>query len=285
MVFRTSILTAFSVGLLFTALAADLTYPQQIAKFRAEREQEIRTDWLPLVGLYWLKEGDNAVGSNPKSEVILPASAPALVGTLSLLKGKVFFRPAGAGLLKLKNGQQAKATEVKDDIFTSATVDFFLIRRGERVAVRVKDSASPALREFSHLEWFAADPSWRVTAKFTAWDKPHKLTYDTVISGLKEDYASPGTVSFRKNNIDYTLEPVEEDGQLFYVFRDATSGKTTYPAARYLYSDPPKNGTVVLDFNTATNPPCAVTNFATCPLPPPQNRLQLAVTAGELMHK
>jgi uncharacterized protein (DUF1684 family) len=271
--------------LLASSLSAEVPYPQQIAKFRTERETEIRSDWLPLVGLYWLKEGDNAVGSNPASTVLLPLSCPTSVGTLSFQKGKVYFRPAASGVLRLKNGQQAKAAEVKDEIFTSGTVDFFLIRRGERVAVRVKDSASPALREFTHLEWFGVDPSWRVTAKFTAWDKPHKLTYDTVIPSLKEDYASPGTVTFRKNNMDYTLEPVEEDGQLFYVFRDATSGKTTYPAARYLYSDMPKNGVVVLDFNTATSPPCAVTNFATCPLPPPQNRLQLAVTAGEMMHK
>ena len=271
--------------LLASSLSAEVPYSQQIAKFRSEREAEIRSDWLPLVGLYWLKEGDNAVGSNPASTVLLPLSCPTSVGTLSFQKGKVYFRPAASGVLRLKNGQQAKAAEVKDEIFTSGTVDFFLIRRGERVAVRVKDSASPALREFTHLEWFGVDPSWRVTAKFTAWDKPHKLTYDTVVPGLKEDYASPGTVTFRKNNMDYTLEPVEEDGQLFYVFRDATSGKTTYPAARYLYSDMPKNGVVVLDFNTATSPPCAVTNFATCPLPPPQNRLQLAVTAGEMMHK
>jgi hypothetical protein len=278
------ILTGISIVLLSTALAAELPYPQQMANFRAEREQEIRKDWLPLVGLYWLKEGDNTIGSNPKDDVILPSSSPAMVGTFRFQKGKVFFQPAG--VLKLKNGQQAKATEVKeDDIFTSGTVDFFLIRRGERAAVRVKDSASPALRAFSHLEWFGVDPSWRVSAKFTPWDKPHKLAYDTVIPGLTEDYSSPGRVTFRRNNADYTLEPVEEDGQLFYVFRDATSGKTTYPAARYLYSDPPKNGVVVLDFNRATNPPCAVTSFATCPLPPPQNRLSLAITAGELMHK
>jgi uncharacterized protein (DUF1684 family) len=282
---RTAVLVGITIALLCTALAAELPYPEQIAKFRVEREQEIRADWLPLVGLYWLKEGDNAVGSNPKSEVVLPASSPALVGTLSFLQGKVLFKPAGAGVVKLKNGQQAKAAEVKDDIFTSGTVDFFLIRRGERVAVRVKDSASPALREFSHLQWFGVDASWRITAKFVPWDKPHKLTYDTVIPDLKEDYVSPGLVKFRKNNIEYTLEPVEEDGQYFYVFRDATSGKTTYPAARYLYSDPPKNGVLVLDFNTATSPPCAVTNFATCPLPPPRNRLALAITAGEMTHK
>jgi len=272
--------------LLATTLSAEVPYPEFITKFRGEQEQDLRKNWLPLVGLYWLKEGDNSVGSKSNADVPLPASTPASVGTLSLQKGKVSFRPSGAGALKLKNGQPAREAEVKDDdVFTSGTVDFFLIRRGDRVGVRVKDSASPALREFSHLEWFAVDTSWRITAKFTPWDKPHKLTYDTVIPGLKEDYASPGYVSFRRNGVDYTLEPVDDDGELFYVFRDATSGQTTYPAARYLYSDKPRSGWVVLDFNTATNPPCAVTSFATCPLPPPQNRLKLAITAGEKMHK
>ncbi len=109
--------------------------------------------------------------------------------------------------------------------------------------------------------------------------------YDTVIPGLKEDYESPGLVTFRRNNLEYTLEPVQDEGQFFFVFRDLTSGKTTYPAARYLYSELPRNGVVVLDFNEATSPPCAYTNFATCPLPPPRNRLQLPIPAGEMMHK
>jgi uncharacterized protein (DUF1684 family) len=274
-----------TLALLTASLHAEAPYPQQIAKFHAEREQEIKRDWLPLYGLFWLKEGDNAVGSNPRSEVVLPSSAPANVGAFTLRQGKVTFHPAAPGVMKLKNGQQITAAEVKDEVFASGTAEFFLIRRGERVAVRVKDYASPVLRRFTHLQWFGVDPSWRITAKFTAWDKPHKLSYDTVIPGLREDYESPGYVTFRKDGMDYKLEPVEEDGQLFYVFRDATSGKTTYPAARYLYSDPPRDGVVVLDFNTATNPPCAYTSFATCPLPPPQNRLKLAITAGELMHK
>ncbi len=183
--------------------------------------------------------------------------------------------------MKLKNGQVAKAGEVKDEVYTSGTAEFFLIRRGGRVGVRVKDSASPALKDFTHLQWFGVDASWRVVGKFKPWAQPHKLTYDTVIPGLREDYESPGLITFLKGNIEYTLEPVQDEGQLFYVFRDLTSGKSTYPAARYLYSELPKNGVVVLDFNKATNPPCAYTSYATCPLPPPRNRLQLAITAGE----
>jgi len=169
-------------------------------------------------------------------------------------------------------------------VFTSGTVEFFLIRRGEKAAVRVKDYGTSELRAFKHLNWMAVDPSWNVTAKFTPWDKPHKLTYDTVIPGLREDFSSPGYVTFTRNNVEYKLEPVEDDGELFYVFKDQTSGKTTYPAARYVYSKEPVNGQVQLDFNTATNPPCAFTNFATCPLPPPQNRLAVEVKAGELAY-
>jgi hypothetical protein len=275
--------TTITVLLLASTLSAEVPYLDDVAKFRVEREKDIRQDWLPLVGLYWLKEGDNAIGSNPKSEVPLPSSTPASVGTFALAKGKVTFQPAGS--LKLKNGQAAKRGEVNDEVFTSGTVEFFLIRRGNRVGVRVKDSASAALREFSHLQWFGVDASWRVVGKFKAWEKPHKLTYDTVIPGLREDYESPGLVTFLKGNVEYTLEPVQDEGQLFYVFRDLTSGKTTYPAARYLYSELPKNGVVVLDFNKATNPPCAFTSYATCPLPPSRNRLQLAIPAGEMMHK
>lgn len=275
--------TSIAALLLASTLSAEVPYLEQVSNFRADREKEIRQDWLPLVGLYWLKEGDNAIGSNPKAEVALPGSAPASVGTFTFSGGKVAFRPSG--VVKLKNGQVAKAGEVKDEVYTLGTVDFFLIRRGERVGVRVKDSASPALKEFSHLQWFDVDASWRVVGKFKPWAQPHKLTYDTVIPGLREDYESPGLVTFLKGNVEYTLEPVQDEGQLFYVFRDLTSGTSTYPAARYLYSELPKNGVVVLDFNKATNPPCAFTSYATCPLPPPRNRLQLAIPAGEMMHK
>jgi uncharacterized protein (DUF1684 family) len=278
----------FRIGvalLFFPVLApAQTPYAQQIAKFRAEREQAIKKDWLPLVGLYWLKEGENRLGSAETADVPLPASLPASVGTFTFSKGYVYFRPSGPSVLNLKNAGPAVEGEVTDQVFTSGTVEFFLIRRDERAAVRVKDYAAPELETFKHLNWAAVDPTWNLTAKFTPWDKPHKLTYDTVIPGLREEFSSPGYVTFTRNKVEYRLEPVEEDGEFFYVFRDRSSGKTTYAAARYVYSEKPVNGTVKLDFNKATNPPCAFTSFATCPLPPPQNRLQLEVTAGELMY-
>jgi uncharacterized protein (DUF1684 family) len=262
--------------------AAD--YAREIADFRAARERSISSadGWSSVVGLAWLKEGLNRVGSDPDSEVTLPPSVPARVGTI-ILKGKTAeFRPAPA--------IRIPAQELKEDttILNVGTVKFFLIGRDNRFAIRVKDSDAPARKEFTHLSWFPVDPSWRIEAKYTPWDKPRTIKFDTVIDGVNEEDQSPGYVDFSKDGHEYKLDAVIDDGELFLIFRDQTSGKTTYPAARFLYAELPKNlkapATVVLDFNKAINPPCVFTAYATCPLPPPQNRLTLAVTAGELMY-
>jgi uncharacterized protein (DUF1684 family) len=275
--------------LLFSALAATVPllaadYAKEIADFRAARERSISSPdgWSTLVGLAWLKEGLNRVGSDPDAEVALPASVPARVGTI-ILKGKqAEFRPAP--------GVKIPAQELKEDttILSIATVKFFLIQRADKFAIRVRDSDAPTRKGFTHLSWYPPDPVWRIEAKFVPWDKPHRMKFDTVIDGVAEDDESPGYVTFTKDGHEYKLDAIVDDGELFLIFRDQTSGKTTYPAARFLYAEMPKNAkapaSVVLDFNKAINPPCVFTAYATCPLPPPQNRLTLAVTAGELMY-
>ena len=158
----------------------------------------------------------------------------------------------------------------------------------DKLGVRIKDNDSAARREFTGLKWYPPDPSWRVQAKFVPWDKPHAVTFDTAV-GVKETDESPGYVTFQRDGKEYRLEPVVDDNELWFVMRDQTSGKTTYGASRFLYAAMPKDGvkragTVEIDFNRAENPPCVFTDFATCPLPPPQNRLPLAVTAGEQMY-
>jgi len=144
----------------------------------------------------------------------------------------------------------------------------------------LKDNDSAARKAFSGLKWYPVDPSWRFSAKFVRWDKPRTVHYDSVI-GEKEVFENPGYATFQKAGRDYRLEPVLDENELFFVIRDQTSGKTTYGASRFLYADLAKNGLVVLDFNKVVNPPCAYTPYATCPLPPPQNRMSVAVTAGE----
>jgi len=273
---------AVLLALVMPILAGD--YASEIADFRAARERSISSPdgWSSLVGLSWLKEGLNRVGADPASEVPLPSSVPLRVGTIILKGGRADFRPAP--------GVKIAAQEMKEDstMLAVGTVKFFLIRRGEKFGIRVKDSDAPARKEFTRLSWYPVDPGWRIEAKFTPWDKPRTLKFDTVIDGLQEEDSSPGFVTFVKDGRELRLDAVIDDGELFLIFRDQTSGKTTYQAARFLYAEPPKNlkapSTVVLDFNKAINPPCVFTPYATCPLPPPQNRLTLAVTAGELMY-
>ncbi len=270
-------------------------YQRMVSEWRAEREAKLKADdgWLTVVGLTWLKEGDNRVGSNPNFEVRLPKTAPDKVGTLTLRAGKVRFRPEKGAVVTM-NGAPAKETALKPDIDANydrlavGRVKFFIIQREDKFGVRIKDNDSAARREFTGMKWYPVDPSWRVQAKFVPWDKPHKVTFDTA-AGVKEQDESPGYVSFERGGKEYRLEPVVEDNELSFVMRDQTSGKTTYGASRFLYAAMPKNGvkqrgTVELDFNKAENPPCVFTDFATCPLPLPQNRLPLAVTAGEMMY-
>ena len=274
--------TAGLVVIAVAALAADSgTYQREIAKFRAERETKLKADdgWLTVVGLHWLKNGINTVGSDPYTDAPLPKSAPPMVGTIVLSKGKVHFKPA--------SGVQLKEMDLKTDVtpqydrLTLGRVKFFVIEREDRFGVRVKDNDSEARRKFTGLRWYPVDPSWKVKAKFTP--SPHDVFFDTEV-GVKEKDQSPGYVTFTRGGKEYKMEPVTEDDHLWFVFRDQTSGKTTYAASRFLYVPMPKDGFVEIDFNKAENPPCVFTDYATCPLPTPQNRLQLAVTAGEQMY-
>jgi uncharacterized protein (DUF1684 family) len=288
---------AILISLLVSGLgasAADPGYQNAIAQWRTHHEAELKADngWLTVVGLDWLKEGANRVGSKPDSEVPLPVGTPANLGVIRLTKGKAHFTPA-AGTGAVINGQPARAMDLRPqndsgyDTVTVGRVNFYLIEREDKLAVRVKDNDAATRKNFSGERWYPADPSWRIQAEWVAWDKPHPLIFDTAV-GVKEPDQSPGYARFTRNGQEYRLEPVTEDDHLFFVMRDLTSGKATYAASRFLYAPLPKDGprgkTVELDFNKAENPPCVYTDFATCPLPPPQNRLKLEVSAGELMY-
>lgn len=264
--------------------AGPATYERGILKWRADREAKLKADdgWLTVAGLAWLKEGENRAGSNPDFEVPLPTSTPANIGVFTLANGKVHFKPAAG--VPLKELDLKPDTEPNYDVLTLGRVKFHVIRREDRFAVRVKDNDSVARKNFAGLKWYAVDPSWKIRAKFVKWDTPHTITFETEV-GVKERESSPGYAVFQRAGKEYRLDPVLEDDTLFFVMRDATSGKTTYAASRFLYADPPKDGYVELDFNKAENPPCVFTDYATCPLPPPQNRLTLAVTAGEMMYR
>jgi uncharacterized protein (DUF1684 family) len=162
----------------------------------------------------------------------------------------------------------------------TGSVTLFLIKRPNGFGVRVKDTNSEARRKFRGRRWFPGEAKYVIKARWTALKEPKKLEVPDIIGNTVEEN-SPGFASFEIEGQTVSLYPTLEDGKLFFVFKDKTSGKETYGAARFLYADPAQNGEVILDFNRAVNPPCAFTAYATCPLPPPENRLTVAIKAGE----
>ena len=266
-------------------------YLQTIAEWRGQREQRLRSDggWLTVVGLFWLHEGGNTFGSGPDNEIRLPGRTPVWAGTIEFRGGKATYLLAPGVAATVNGGVAPEEGRLQIDadgaptVLALGTVSFHVIKRGERYGVRVKDSESDALKHFMGLEWYDASEAWRVTARFVPHDKPQTIGITNVL-GQVEQLPSPGYAEFTLGGRKLRLDPVIEapgDTQLFYIFRDKTSGHGTYGAGRFLYSAMPEDGTVVLDFNKAYSPPCAFTRFATCPLPPDRNRLDVAIEAGE----
>jgi uncharacterized protein (DUF1684 family) len=221
----------------------------------------------------------------------LPASLPAQVGTLQVTGSEVKLVPAAgvelrAGDAVLAPGEPtllASDASGAPTVITAGTVRFQVIERGERLALRVKDSASPALQAFHGLDEYPIDPRWRIVGRFEPYDPPRTLPIPTVL-GTSEPMPSPGRVLFTVDGTSYALDAVLEPGEeeLFLIFGDATNRDESYGGGRFLYAPPPApDGTVVLDFNRAYNPPCAFTPYATCPLPPAQNELAVRIEAGE----
>ena len=269
-------------------------YRAEVDAFRAQREAEIggRTGWAALTGLHWLTPGTLTIGRAAGNAVVLTApSAPPALGTLTVTDRAVTLHVA-PGVTALVNGRAVtEAALAPNGPMTGAVsvgaMTLVAIERGGRLALRVWDPASPARQAFHGLRWYAVDPAWRVEAVFTPHQPAPRIRIQNII-GQTLAMANPGVAAFTMGGRAYRLEALLESDdadELFFMFQDGTSGKTTYGAGRYLYTPLPKDGHVTIDFNRAMNPPCAFTNFATCPLPPSANRLSLAVAAGELDHE
>jgi uncharacterized protein (DUF1684 family) len=280
------------VGLCFLLLQVSAPdYKAEIERWRQEREAGLKADggWLTVAGLFWLKEGKNTVGTDKSNAIILPVgSAPATVGDFEFHDGQTMFR-AAPGAAVTVNGEPATSALLKPD--TSGALDIvrvndltmFVIHRGKRFAIRLKDKNSETRKKFSGLKVFPPDERYRVQAKFVPYNPPKMIPIPNIL-GETEEEASPGYVEFTLNGHACRLDPVTEGDSLFFIFKDLTSGKETYPPGRFLNTPMPKNGEVTLDFNQAYNPPCAFTPYATCPLPPKQNQLAVRIEAGELRY-
>ena len=255
------------------AVAAVSGYQSEIAQWRSQREARLKADggWLTVAGLFWLREGPNRFGKDQTNDIVLP-DGPAHAGAFELHDGKVT-----AAL----DGEKRAMAPDSADVAKVGRLSLFVIKRGDKYGIRLKDPDSEYRRNYHGIEHFPANEAYRVTARWVA--EPRKIPILNII-GQTEESECPGYAEFRLSGKEMRLSPIiEEPGakELFYIFRDLTTGKETYPAGRFLYSDMPKDGKVVLDFNKAYNPPCAFTPYATCPLPPKENHLPVRIEAGE----
>jgi uncharacterized protein (DUF1684 family) len=263
----------FATFAIVLPLAAAVTYQAEIAAWRHEREARLRADggWLTVTGLFWLHEGANSFGTDPKSDIVLAAGA-AHAGIFELHNGKVSAKI---------DGHPRELRPDTDDFVSSGRLRLYVIERAGRMGIRVKDPQSPYLREFHGIDSFPPREEYRVIARFVP--DPKKIPITNIL-GQTEPEDSPGYVVFQLHGHEYRLRPVLDDPDspdLFFIFHDLTSEHETYGAGRFLDAPPPKDGQVVLDFNKAYNPPCAFTPYATCPLPPRENRLAVRIEAGE----
>ena len=268
------------------AQAPDAGYRAEFAKWQQEQIKDLKENWLPLVGLFWLKEGDNPFGSAKDARVWVERSyLLRREGSFRLNKGQVWFDPSPASHVRLG---KARIPEVKltpsppgpPTVLEAGPLRMFIIQRGSRYGVRVKDLDSPAVRQFKGLEWYPLDGRYVVTADLVAGNGRTMMVPNII--GDKQETPVAGEVRFRLNGQDLRLDAMDGgNGALFIVFSDLTKKKDTYPGGRFLDVAAPRNGKVILDFNEAYSPPCAFTPYATCPLPPKENQLQVEISAGE----
>lgn len=271
---------------------AEKVFLTENAAWREQRKQELlRPDgWTSLVGLHWIEPGAHYIGSGNDSGIRLTAG-PAKMGMLVLKRDRIEFTPESGAALTLDGEPLKGRTDLRSDHEQAPSVIGFdegkgkltVIMRGDRYALRVKHADAPSRVQFAGLQYWNADPSWRISGKFVA-NPPGKTLPIVDIIGITTESPNPGAVEFVRAGKTYRIEALAEDdsGALFLVFADRTSGHGSYPAGRFLdTAKPDAQGNVALDFNRAYSPPCAFTPFATCPLPPPENRVDLAIDAGE----
>ncbi len=259
-------------------LAGGSSYVSSVLKWRQDREARLKSDtgWPTIAGLFWLREGSQTIGSDAANRIVLPAhSAPARLGVIEFHDGKALLQYAdrGKGSVVLQPDSSGAPTRIRVGALT-----FWVIQRGNRYGLRLRDTKSRFRKEFTGCEWYPVKPAYHITARFVP--DPRQISVPSVI-GVTTTEHSPGYVEFELNGKTLRLRPTGSTDSLEFLFRDATSGKTTYGGGRFLSAGPVKNGEVIIDFNLAYNPPCAFTPYATCPLPTKENRLKVPIEAGE----
>jgi uncharacterized protein (DUF1684 family) len=273
------------------AIGADAAHVKEVEAWRAKHEADYRRDWVTVSGLFFLKQGPNRAGSDPSNDIVLPRSGAASIGTFVVDGARVRLEPHEGVRITLADGtpvvkpidlkSDLGAPAVPEDILSVGPLTFSVHVSGDRLAIRTRDEQGPEVQAFLGFQWFPIDGQYRVTGRFIKDPAPHDVILPNLL-GDKDTYRTEGIVEFTLNGRTLHMRPMTTRPKRFYfIFKDQTSGKETYEAARFLYSDLKDDGTTVLDFNEAYNPPCAFNPYTTCPFPPVENRLKIRIPAGE----
>ncbi len=262
-------------------------YQQEIDSWHKKRVESLvaPNGWVNLEGLFWLKQGRNSFGAGSANDIVYKHNSfPNLAGYFEWEGGKVKWITEAGIKITIRDSAITSATvyeEGKQPATVSlGTFRWTIIKRDDKIGVRFRNIESDNVKQFKGINRFPVNEEWKVTAHLEAAPKASVMITNVLGQTKPED--SPGKLVFSLNGKTFQLDPITEGDQLFILFGDATSGKETYPAGRFLYAKlPDANGNTVLDFNKAYNPPCAFSDYATCPLPPKQNILPIAITAGE----
>jgi uncharacterized protein (DUF1684 family) len=290
-----AVVLAISMAACGRDAAPDATdpYRAEIARFREAREAVLTTDtgWLTIAGLFFLTKPETSFGSDPANDIVLPAGAPARAGTFALHDGKVVVT-AAKGVSFALNGSTVTNADLKSDGVGSPDriglqdLTLWVHQSGDRLAIRLRDKNNHLRKEFAGLSWYPVSEAYRVDGQFVPYDTPKTMQIPNILGDV-DSMVSPGTAAFSIGGQRMQMLAISDPDhpkELWFIFRDLTTGKETDPAARFLYTPMPVNGKLTLDFNRAQNPPCAYNAFATCPLPPQENRMPVRVEAGEKMY-
>jgi uncharacterized protein len=269
-------------------------YLSKLIDWQQEKETVLIAEdgWLSVVGLHWLSEGDQSIGSSNQCDILIPVKSCAeIIGKLSLNKNKVIFSTNDSVVL-LNGKPSINDTVLFPDIsgtptiISSGDISFFIIVRGDMIGVRVKHNSNKRRKNFPGRKWFPANEEFIIKGEFQSFDKPRKINIPNILGQTMESEFL-GKIIFDWNGETHSLIGQKlEDGSFYIIMNDASCKIYTYPAGRFLVTEKiSDDNKIIIDFNKAYNPPCAFTNFATCPLPPRENILPFEILAGEQFSK
>jgi uncharacterized protein (DUF1684 family) len=281
-------MSLFVVSTFSCSYNTNSVYEKELEAWREARIERLKskTGWLNLAGLYWLKEGENTFGSDSSNSIIFPPNAKAFYGILQKTGDSILFKASENAEIKIK-GEIVTEKNLDSDalgnpsLMESGSLAWFIIKRDGKSGIRLRDYNHPRIAKLDHIPYYETSVNWRIVADFIPFDSIRKIETATIIGG-KEISNCPGELVFRKGLKKYRLLPFSGGEEFFIIFADKTNGIETYGNGRFLYSAlPDSSNKVILDFNKAYNPPCAFSPFATCPMPPRENILDLRIEAGE----